>query len=371
MGAPRILWRYILRDVALHSSIGLAAFALLLVVQNLMRFLDELVAAGVSFGEFASLIGIILPTYLSYAIPTALLFGVLISLARMSSDGEIVALGASGIGIGRLLPPVLLLAGCAAAASGYTSFEIEPRSYEAMKHLVRQLGRSVMLSRAGEFHALGDRLVYVHAVGDEKCPLSGVLIADASVEGRAVYVAARCGGIDEEAEGEALSLHLEEGSIHLTETHDERYRQLRFGSMRTSIDMGAWHERARRARYFTFRELLALRAAYARGEGPKLREEDPLREVEVQLHRRAAFAFSSVVLAMLAVPLGIRPLRSGRSWGALLAAALMGLYWILFSVGELVAERGWLPAGLALWAPNVGLLALSIWLLRRAARGEA
>jgi lipopolysaccharide export LptBFGC system permease protein LptF len=49
----------------------------------------------------------------------------------------------------------------------------------------------------------------------------------------------------------------------------------------------------------------------------------------------------------------------------------MGAYWMLFSLGELAAERGVGPAWLGLWLPNAIVLALSIWLVRRIARTDS
>ena len=50
----------------------LLVFSLLLVVQNTLRFIDELLSAGVGLGELMKLVGVILPSYLCYAIPTSL-----------------------------------------------------------------------------------------------------------------------------------------------------------------------------------------------------------------------------------------------------------------------------------------------------------
>ena len=93
MVAPLILWRYLLRDILLYTSLGLSVFSLLLVVQNTLRFLEELLTAGVGLRGVIALVGLILPSYLAYVVPTSLLMGVLLALGRMSADGEIVEIG--------------------------------------------------------------------------------------------------------------------------------------------------------------------------------------------------------------------------------------------------------------------------------------
>jgi lipopolysaccharide export LptBFGC system permease protein LptF len=84
-----------------------------------------------------------------------------------------------------------------------------------------------------------------------------------------------------------------------------------------------------------------------------------------------SFSFAAVALAVLAVPLGIRPLRAGRSWGALVAVGLMGLYWVIFSLGELAAERGIGPAWLGVWIANACAVGTGLLLIRRSSRADS
>ncbi|MFQ5514519.1 MAG: LptF/LptG family permease [Myxococcota bacterium] len=371
MVAPRILWRYILRDVLLYTLLGLFVFTLLLVVQNTLRFLEDLLAAGVGLSGLMELMGVILPTYLSYAIPTSLLLGVLLAFGRMSADGEIIAMRASGISVPRLLPPVLALGAIAATLTAYLLFELEPRSYERMKHLVREMASSVKLAEPGRFRSLGKRTLYVHDLGDETCPLSGVLIGDFSDPRRTLYIAARCGIISDGPTAESVGVKLIDGSVHFSESGSERYRRIRFVEMRTSIDLSGYIDRGTRARELTMPALLDLRRRARQGEPIRLRDREGRTAIELQIHRRVAFPFACVLLTLLSVPLGIRPLRSGRSAGALTAVGLMGLYWLLFTAGELAGERHWLPTWLGMWAANALVLVLALVLMRRSIRGDS
>src|SRR5262249_56637648 len=90
----------------------------------------------------------------------------------------------------------------------------------------------------------------------------------------------------------------------------------------------------------------------------------------VQLQRRLSFPFASILLALVAVPLGIRPMRSGRSAGALTAIVVMALYWMAFSLGDMASTRGVVPAWLGFWLPNALALAIGIALMRRLGRSD-
>lgn len=372
MVAPRILWRYILRDTLLHSLLGLAAFTLLLVVMNVLRFLEPLLAAGVGAAGLIDLAGIILPSYLPYAIPTALLFGVLLSFGRMSADGEIVAMRASGISVPGLLPPILLLGAIAASVTGYLEFEVAPQSYHRMRSLVRDMARSVEVLQPNEFRALGsDRIVYVESTGDAPCELRGLMIGDFSDPRRPFYVVARCGSILETQSADGLALELLDGSIHFEDDAGERYRRVRFERMETELDISHYLTREKRPRDYTLLQLFDLAARFEGDQPPEERGDLNQTVVRIQIHRRIAFSLASVLLSVLAVPLGIQPLRSGRSAGALVAIGLMALYWVLFSVGERTAESGLAAPWVACWAPNAMVVGVGLWLMRRTTRGES
>jgi lipopolysaccharide export system permease protein len=95
-----------------------------------------------------------------------------------------------------------------------------------------------------------------------------------------------------------------------------------------------------------------------------------VRQVRIEIHRRLAFSLSCVLLAILAVPLGVRPVRVGRSWGALTALVVMAGYWLVLSGGELAAEEGMVPPWAGLWAGDLGVLLVATFLVRRLRRVE-
>ena len=362
MSSPRLLQRYVLRDVLVYSLLGLFVCTLVIVVQNLLTRLPDLLSAGLSPITILKLLGIILPSYLSYAVPTSLLFGVLISFGRMSADGELIAMRSSGISIFRLLPPVLVLGTVCTAAMGYLLFDLEPSSRVRLKSLIRELTHVAELLEVGKFKDMSGRTVYVSAKGDESCPYKGVLIGDLSEAPRPVYISAQCARIQPVGRT-GLSLDLSDGSIHFSDADRERYRRVSFSNLTLTVDLEI--ARPPRGRDLTFTQLLNYRELFAAGETPKLRDDAGSLTIDAQIHRRLAFPMASVLLGILAVPLGVRPVRSGRSAGAITAIGVMALYWCTFSAGEYATEAALVPGWLGLWAPNLAVAALSLYLLRR------
>jgi lipopolysaccharide export system permease protein len=370
MVAPVLLWRYMFRDILLHALLGLFAITLLLVVTNLLRFMEELAAAGVGLSALGQLVFAILPAYASYALPTALLFGILLSFGRMSADGEIVAMRAGGISASRLLPPAIALGVIAAIGAAYLLFEVQPRAATRIRSLLRELAGSVTVIEPGKFLQFGDRLLFVNAVGDPNCPLEGVLIGSAPTGARSFYASAHCGTIDNNADSHTLAFVLHDGSIHFRDPDPERYRRIRFATMKTAIDISDYTDPKPGPGQLTMSELMtASRLPKDDAELKRLNGRYGT-AVKCQIQRRLAFPFASLLLALIAVPLGIRPMRSGRSAGALTAIIVMALYWLMFSLGDMAASRGVAPAWLGLWLPNAIALAIALSLMRRIGRSD-
>ncbi|HKJ24631.1 MAG TPA: LptF/LptG family permease, partial [Myxococcota bacterium] len=115
-----------------------------------------------------------------------------------------------------------------------------------------------------------------------------------------------------------------------------------------------------------------LRDVIARGRaGDRLREYryDDVDRYVGQVHRRFALAVTPLVFALVATPLGLRRARGGRSWGALVAVALLFLYYAMLSFGEYLNDADVVPPAVAIWAPNVLFVLVAIPLYRRGQRG--
>ncbi len=123
-----ILSRAIFREVAVAGVLGTSLFTLVLFMYRLgSGKLFEILLRGTASGATVSyLLSLLLPFALVFALPTGTLVGVLIGLGRMSSDGEITAMRASGLPSRRVVAPVLTFAMLAMVAAAFCSLYLQP-----------------------------------------------------------------------------------------------------------------------------------------------------------------------------------------------------------------------------------------------------
>ena len=86
----------------------------------------------------------------------------------------------------------------------------------------------------------------------------------------------------------------------------------------------------------------------------------------VELQRKLAFPFVTLVMALLAIPFGVGAGRHGALYGIGLGIVIALSYWILISAFVAIGRAGLLPPVLAGWAPNILVAGLAGYLLLRA-----
>ena len=104
----KIISRYIFKEIAFPFIIILFVLTFVLLMGKLLQIMDLMVNKGISTFDIAKLIVFLLPSFLMFTIPIALLIAILIAMGRLSADNEITVLRASGISLLQLYYPVAI-----------------------------------------------------------------------------------------------------------------------------------------------------------------------------------------------------------------------------------------------------------------------
>ena len=88
-------------------ALGVLTFVMIL--GNLIKIAELVINKGVDIFSVSKLFLFMIPYLLTYTLPIAALTAVLLSLGRLSSDNEIVAIRASGINLFSLILPLLIV----------------------------------------------------------------------------------------------------------------------------------------------------------------------------------------------------------------------------------------------------------------------
>ncbi len=83
----------------------------------------------------------------------------------------------------------------------------------------------------------------------------------------------------------------------------------------------------------------------------------------VQLQRKVAFPFVTLVMTLLAVPFAVTTGRSGAIYGVGAGIVMALTYWTMLSIFGALGAGGWMSPTLAAWAPNILFGAGAVYLL--------
>ncbi|RIK89760.1 MAG: hypothetical protein DCC71_25840 [Proteobacteria bacterium] len=368
MRFARTLSRSIAAEVIAFAGIGFLAFIGILLVQSVAQRLEELVAVGITFRDTRAVLLCLVGMVAPYAVPVGFLFGILAAVGRLSSDSEVTAMRACGLGLGTLFGPVLAIGVGIALLTGLLMIRVEPAARRELRSVLADVASRGAILEPGRFRTIGGRVVYVQS-RDRENRLKRIVVADRSNPKRPFLIFAESGRFSFDAEQMRMRLELEHGDVHLESADPTTHRQIAFRRLDYSIDAASLFDRARSARPSEMNlSQLADRIA-GRATDPWM-DRGPA-QYEAHYHRRLAIPFAPFVFAALGVPLGLRRSRAARSWGVLVCVGLVVAYYTLLTFGQFVGESGRVPAVLALWLPNAAFAIAALPLLHRAQRGMA
>lgn len=357
----KILNLYIIREIAFPFSMSLLILTFILLIGRILQLMDLMVNKGVEFISIVKLILYLLPFFLIFTIPIALLISVLMAFGRLSGDSEIVVMKASGVSLYQFLQPVLVLALLATLLTGLFSLFVAPSSNHATKNLlfsiIQQKASAGIKEKVfnDDFSGL---VIYADRIPADGERMDAVMIYDTRLTSDPSTIIARTGRLYSNPKSMSVILRLENGSIHSVDFEHSSYKKTEFSTYDIQLDMAAVTAKPEKSTAeLGVRELIEKRASLA--------ESREKREIAVEIHKKFAVPFACIIFGVLGVPLGITSSRSGKSRGFMVGIIIVLLYYMLQLGGEALAETGRMPAVLGVWAPNMvfALFAIGVFTL--------
>ena len=105
----KILRNYFLKEFVGPLFLALGVLTFVMILGNLIKIADLVINRGVDIFSVSKLFLFMIPALIKYTLPISCLAAVLLSLGRLSSDNEIIAIRASGINLFSLISPLLLI----------------------------------------------------------------------------------------------------------------------------------------------------------------------------------------------------------------------------------------------------------------------
>ncbi|MCI4348149.1 MAG: LptF/LptG family permease, partial [Thermoplasmata archaeon] len=89
---PRIIHRYVFREILVPFGFGLSVFTFILLIARLLKLIEMVVTRGVPVTNILRLLAYIMPAFLEVTVPRAMLLAILVAFGRLSADYEMIAM---------------------------------------------------------------------------------------------------------------------------------------------------------------------------------------------------------------------------------------------------------------------------------------
>ncbi|HXG59397.1 MAG TPA: LPS export ABC transporter permease LptG [Thermoanaerobaculia bacterium] len=392
------LTRYVLKEMLGPTLLGFAFYTSIILMRQLFDWAGMIIRQSLAAATVVKLLGLSLPHIVVLTVPMSLLFGILIAIGRLSSDSEIIAMRALGISTRTIYRPVFLFSFVVFLLNLYLMLVVVPRGNKQLKNLFAEIATSSAEKEIKPrifYDEYENLTIYVNDIDARTGEWRGVFVADArsapdepstpadvtaaaasrerpiegalaQYSGHRITIAER-GNLSVVRPGRQIWLNLRHAQTHVWDpARPERYDVNQNASQRVlladrfSVDAGRL---APSLRELNLRELLTQADRLRSG-----RDRETYNLARVEIHKKFAIPFACIAFGVIGLPLGITNRRGGKSSGFSLSIAIILVYYLMINNGEALARAGRIPPWVAMWAPNLAMLAVGTYLLGRANR---
>jgi lipopolysaccharide export system permease protein len=362
---------YIIKEF-LHSFIfGVVVFSFLLILNFVFELMDLLIEQGVAIWVVVKMFTFYIPNILTLSIPMAVLFGVLLSYGRLSSDNEVTAMKAAGLDYKTLTMPIIIFVLSISFFLVFFNHFFAPKLNSNLKVYVEEVITKKPLVKFNEksITKLGDYRIYSNKVDNAKNTLIGVSIYkfenDYAANNKkpvlpqndkgAWRITASSATVKAYAAGAQLTLYKgywqkvsPSDMTNMTHATFKTYSLfIPLGNTIKSYNIGPSE--------LSSPKLIETIKQYKK---QKLEFMPYLRDYWI----RWIFAATPIVFIIIALPIGIRTGKGGKALGFGLSLGIVIIYYTLFVISINLGEKEYVPLGIIIWLPNLAIGAVGLYL---------
>lgn len=342
--------RYLLKQ---FSQLVLAVLAVLLLI-SVGGFLTDLIAeitrGKVPAGLMLQLLALRMPRFFSFVMPLALFIGLMMGIARLYADSEMVVLSSVGISSQQLWKPVFLLAAPCVLVIAISSLWIVPWTTQKEKSMIEQANRSFLLSglEPGRFVELPGKsgILFVSELGLDGKTFNNLFVQREN-KGRLDIITAGKGEL--RLVGGTRILRLEDGNRFEGVLGSMEFRKVQFKVNEIKVPEPEATKASKKLDSVSTWKLLQIGSAASLGE----------------FHWRLAMPLFAIILSVLAIPLARSEPRQPQYGLVVFAIMAYLLGMLILLAGTFLLADASIPSFMGLWWAIIPMAIISYRLYRR------
>ena len=364
-----LIHNYLYKEIVLLTAAIIGVLTFLLVAVSMFKVLQTLMYTDLPMWLAAKLMFLGIPLTLTLTIPAGLLAAVMIVFGRMSSDRELLALKASGIGLAPIVAPVIVLAMGLSLLDYWLVAYVVPecqKEFNGMKHEIVTNNPMALLSPEEVVDKIpGWRIYFAKKEGTQ---LDDVILWRLDDSNRLISsIRAERASIDLDLEHQQLVMKLLNGREE-EYPHDGDAMKVHPGGhgeqMVEAVSLNSFYEKVqKKLAWMTLPDIWDI--IYSMQSAPTGELASPYL---TELQARISFSITTFTFIVVGIPLAIQTQRRETSFGIVVTFLIVLTYYVLGAVGRGLKAHAGLYPELIIWTPNILFQAVGFYLFYRANR---
>lgn len=362
-----LIHNYIYKEIVVLTAAIIGVLTFLLVAVNMFRVVQLIMYTDLPIWITGKFVWLAIPLTLTLTIPAGLLSAVLIVFGRMSSDRELLALKASGVGLAPIVAPVIVLAMGLSLVDYWLVAYVVPKCQKETNEMKHEIVTNNPLALFNPELVVdkipGWRIYFSRKEGTQ---LDDVMLWQLNDKNKVVTSL--------RADQAAINLDLEHQQLVMTLIHErgEQYPDngdamqihpgLHADQAPVTVSLNSFYEKVqKKLAWMTLPEIEEI--IIAMQSAPHTESASP---VLTELQARISFSIAAFTFIVVGLPLAIQTQRRETAWGVVFALVIVGLYYFLGAFGRGLKVYAGLYPELIIWTPNILFQIVGFWLFYRA-----
>jgi lipopolysaccharide export system permease protein len=346
----RILDRYIFREIAQTWLAVTMVLLFILLTNQFARVLGDVAKDKLPRDAIFEIIGLTALQYLTILVPVGLFLSVMLALGRLYRDSEMPAMMACRVGIGGIYRPLSLIMIPLVVAVGWLAMEVGPRALTEIERIGLEARRQADLASIEPGRFTSDKAAGAVVYAEQ-------VLGPGLVENVFMQRLADSGGVEVVIAERGEQRESDDPDTRFLILHDGRRYEGVPGTSSFRVMEFAEHGIPYRLPGVEDPEL----EPQAMGTAQLIRSSDPMHIAE--LHWRIGIPLSTLILALIAVPLSRSQPRQGRYGRLAIGVLVFIIYFNLLSAGKAWIEQQQVSEAIGLWWVHALMLLFTFGML--------
>lgn len=347
---PKLFDLYIFREFLGPFLLILSGFCLIGMFDVIFSYVDWFVNRGIALPVILRLLVYKVPAVAILYMPMVTLFATMLVLIRLTKDSELVVFRTSGLSLGRIAVPLVVLGLLVSLFSVFLYEEVVPWTNHTSQDIIRRIIFRQPLPQIEAnkfFQVAGQRYFYIQQIDKKANAMKGIMIYELPGGQYPKIITAQSGVWRDN------KWILSDGAVHNFDWQGQLTLATSFREMTIDVsdDIDAMLYQQNSPWEMTSRQLRQQIVDWEKGGGQA-------RDLRIELYLKRSLPVANLIFLMVGTALCITFIKSFKDWWGMVAAITIsilsvGFFMFLSAASRALGRGGFVSPWWAAWLPDL------------------